>query len=466
MEQPFETPVNPTPKPKKGPSVMKKIIVITVLILGMLIPLGFIQGTIVERQGYKNSVVQEIASTWAQPQTFIGPVLVIPYLRREVTMVDGKTQDVTVRDLAFLLPDHYRFDGKLKPEERYRGIYKHTVYQSDIDIQGDFSLTPLSALHVPKERMLWEQAFLLINLTDAKGIQKSPELTWNGKSLEMLPIDTPIPFSSTDTGVAVVNVPISELTAPTPLNPAMNRIPFKMKIGLKGSESLQVSPVGKQSRIQMASSWESPEFIGQMLPSTRDVSEKGFNATWDIPYFARNYPQAFVRSDNALPKLAGFNVGTSLLIPVDFYQQSERAVKYGILFLVLTFSTYFLFEVIAKHRFHPFQYLLVGCGLCLFYLLLLALSEVIGFLWAYIAGSLSIITLITLYTGAILRKAQKQLHHIIAFLLATLYTYLYVLLQLEDLSLLFGTIGLFLVLALIMYITRNIDWYEDTSCPT
>lgn len=438
------------PEKNKPKSIMWKVFTIIGLTLLLLIPLGMIGGVIGERQVNQDKVELDISQTWGGEQSLLGPVLAIPY--KTVISQDAQGQKkVEIRNVAYLLPQQYQVDAKIAPEVRDRGIYQSIVYRSGLKAQGTFSLKALQQLNIASERFLWQQAYVCIGIPSTNGIEKRPDLTWQNKPLEMLP------------GIGDASFLGTGLYAPVTLDPTQDNMPFRLNIALRGSKSLMLAPLGKQNTLTMDSSWTSPSFVGSLLPTTRAVSKQGFNARWDIPYFARNYNQAFIDTIHIPQQLTASTVGVQLLTPVDSYRQTDRAIKYGLLFLVLTFSTYFLFEIIGKHRFHPFQYLLIGLAISLFYLLLLALSEVIQFMGAYVAASVGIIVSITLYSKAILRSAGKFPPLLIGSLLTVLYTYLYVLLQLEDLSLLFGALGLFVVLSLIMYLTRHIDWYSEQT---
>jgi inner membrane protein len=442
-------------KPSKHRPIMLKIGVIVILILGLLIPLSMISGVISERQSHKDEVTGAIADTWGKGQLIIGPILVVPY-KAIHSGGGGEVEKQISTEFAYLLPKEYRVKSNLKSSIRYRGIYKSVVYTSNLDDDGKFDLNDLRELKIAEDAFVWKDAFVIISVPQPKSIQSPPTLKWADKFIDVLPGTH---------GVGLFDV---GLYAPVNCDPAEKDIPFSIKLSLKGSDSFSLAPIGKQNKLEISADWPTPSFTGGILPSNRTITHDGFSALWEIPYFARSYPQTFVATADSANQigrkpLEDSRVGVSLYSPIDFYRQADRATKYGILFLTLTFATYFLLEIIAKCRLHPFQYLLVGCALCLFYLMLIAFAEVIGFNKAYILASVSVIGTITLYSQAILGKVRRHFQFVIAGLLALLYGYLYILLQLEDLSLLFGTIGLFIVLAVIMYVTRNIDWYSEQA---
>ncbi|MBK8190050.1 MAG: cell envelope integrity protein CreD [Vampirovibrionales bacterium] len=435
---------------RKARSVIWKVLLIGALILMMLIPLALIASIIDERKNTRDKVVDEIAQTWAGEQRLTGPVLVAPYLSTIASKDDkGRKKTQSIRKLAYLLPEQYEVRAHLMPQVRYRSIYQSVVYRSQIEIQGRFNPRALDELRLPPNSVLWSQAFVTLGIPSVKGLETRPDLQWRGKAVEFLP------------GVNGADFAGGGLYAPVAVSADAGDMPFKATLSLKGSQSFWMSPIGKQSRLIVTGDWPSPSFVGDTLPTTRAVKGKTFQASWEIPYFARSYGQAFTLSGNMEVFLYNSNVGVRLLTPIDAYRQADRAVKYGVLFLALTFSTYFLFEVVCKRRIHPLQYLLIGLALTLFYLLLIAGSEVIHFGWAYLIASVAIIALITLYSKAILGASKREAPLIIGGLLTALYAYLYILLRLEDWSLLFGALGLLAALAAIMFVTRHIDWYNE-----
>lgn len=210
--------------------------------------------------------------------------------------------------------------------------------------------------------------------------------------------------------------------------------------------------------VRIQSKWNTPSFDGAFLPDKRTIDKDGFSATWTILHLNRNFPQQW--KDNEY-LIADWSFGVDLLFPVDQYQKSYRSAKYAIMFIALTFLTFFFSEVLNKIRVHPIQYLLIGFALCIFYSLLISLSEHIGFGLAYLIGSIAIITMITAYSASILK--DKILTALVSFILIALYVFLFTILQLEAYSLLMGSIGLFIVMSVIMYLSRNVDWYSPIS---
>ena len=441
--------------------VILKMMAIAALVLSLLIPLLMVQGVIDERHDRKFEVDEEIAQTWAGRQTVVGPFIVVPYktVEEKEREVNGKTvtANVTQWHELTLLPDTLTAAVTLKPEVRHRGIYDTTVYTSQVVLKGHFDPKPLTTLGIKPADMAWHKARLVVGIPSVKGINKRPELSWQGQPLELEP--GTFNHGGIGTGLsAPLNLASWEKSTPATGSPAS----YQLTLDLKGSQAFGIAPVGKQSHLSMDSTWPSPSFMGNTLPNQRHVTPSGFTAAWDIPYFARDYGQVWLDETVSASTAAGqFNqssVGVELFNPVDFYHQCQRAAKYGILFLVLTFATFFLFEVLSRASMHLFQYMLVGFSLCLFYLLLVALAEVVGFGWAYGCAASATVLTISMYTKAILGPIKPKGHWLVLGLLSLLYGYLYVLLQLEDLSLLFGTLGLFVVLVTIMYVTRRIDW--------
>lgn len=241
---------------------------------------------------------------------------------------------------------------------------------------------------------------------------------------------------------------------------ASRSLTLEVPIQIKGSQGFRIAPVGKESKVNMTSSWLSPGFEGNVLPQDHSVTEQGFSAHWTAsPYSRKVDPEKYQGDLSVLAQdLADSSFGVDLVMPVDTYQQVTRSVKYGVLFVLFSFLVFFLFEVIQKLRVHPFQYLLVGGGLSIFYLLLLSFAERISFGLAYVIASVATIALISLYSASTLKSARRGL--LMAALLTLLYIFLYLLLSATDYTLIIGSVSLFIALAAVMYVTRKIDWYQ------
>ncbi|MBF0227781.1 MAG: cell envelope integrity protein CreD [Desulfobacterales bacterium] len=341
------------------------------------------------------------------------------------------------------LPKELNINGTLYPEIRYRSIYETVLYNAKLTIEGSFSYPDSNELSILQENILWHNASISLGISDMKGIKESIAAKINEQEIFMNP------------GINPTDVMASGVSCKIMLPVNSKDISFKFEINLNGSEEINFIPVGKTTNISINSTWNSPSFTGEFLPVKRNIDEKGFTAEWKILHLNRNYPQQWVESSYQIYTSA---FGVKLFIVADIYQKSMRTVKYAIMFILFTFTGFFFSEIINKKRLHPIQYLLIGFTIIIFYTLLISISEHINFNIAYLMSSASIILLITGYSKGIL--GSKYLSLTVFGMLTVLYGYLYIVLQLEDYALLMGSIGLFVVLSLIMYVTRNIDWYS------
>lgn len=424
-------------------SVGFKLFFSGILILILLIPLMLVEDLISERQYRQAAVIEEIGQIWGRSQRLVGPMLAVPY---RIMWKDDNEQVHTEQRLAWFLPDELQINARVEPEIRHRGIFEAVVYRLELEVAGKFSPPDFTAWKIPAADIIWEGAIVSIPISDTRGIHENQHFNWDEQTLEFL--------SGTGSGSYFhqglhVRLPLS-------LSQETRSHNFSFKLRLNGNESVQFVPIGKRTVVNLSSTWPDPSFRGEFLPVQQTVNETGFTATWQISYLARSYPQQWYDTKTA-DQLSETAFGVTLLIPVDFYQKTERAVKYGILFLFLTFLAFFLFEILSTLRIHTFQYLLVGAALIMFFLLLLSLSEQIGFSQAYLLAAIAVISLIGAYAGKILASWQRTL--LLSSLLTGLYAYLYILLHLQDYALLLGSVGLFLILASVMYFTRNVDWY-------
>lgn len=422
-----------------GRSATFKLFTICLLILALLIPSSMVKSMIREREARKQSVVNEVSAKWGRAQTVTGPVITVPY----AAYVEGRKGKTTkVIRYLHLLPDTVNIKSRITPHVRSRGIYEAVLYNTMIDIDGSFSHLPIDELRIPSENIIWPGAFVSFGITDMRGIKEQIRGTFGGTSLSMEP------------GVETHDVFQSGVSAPVRLDGSRKLYPFKFAMNLNGSRQMHFAPVGKVTSVSASSDWKDPSFDGAFLPVERSISPEGFSANWRVLHLNRDYPQYWKGGGQ---NLSASTFGLKLFKPVDVYQKSMRTAKYALMFIVFTFLAFFISEVMNRMRVHPVQYLLIGLAVIVFYTLLLSFSEQIRFGAAYLLSSGATICLIGGYAKAILKNRYAAL--MVGGVLVILYAYLYILLQLEDYALLMGSVGLFTVLGVIMYLTRKIDWY-------
>ena len=436
-------------KRRFGDSLAVKLLTIGFLILLLLIPLMMVRSLVAEREGRRTAAADEVAASWGGEQVLGGPVLTVPY---RVRWIDNEGKTVEATQVGVFLPERLRVEGELRPERRRRGIFETVVYRADVRIAGAFRRPDLAGWDVAARDVLWEKAAVSLGVPDPRGIRQGLVLRWGERELPFEP--GPGDAQIWRSGVRAAVPELGESAAGA-------AIPFSLAFGLNGSRRLSVLPFGKETVVRLRSSWPHPSFAGAFLPETRTVSDRGFDALWRVSWFGRGYPQQWrasdgvsVGPDNTIDASA---FGVELFIPADGYQKTERSLKYGVLFIALTFLAFFLCETFNPFAVHAVQYLLVGFALCIFYLLLLSLSEVLPFGAAYAAAAAATVLLIGAYGAAALRGWRRGA--LVGGVLAVLYGYLWCLLRAEDRSLLLGSVGLFLILALVMYLTRRIDWH-------
>jgi inner membrane protein len=405
-----------------------------------------IKGLIHERENVQNDAISEVSAKWGENQTISGPYISIPYYKyvKEYSKKDSVEKLVLIKENIHILPSELSIDGIINPESRYRGIYEIVVYNSILHIKGKFNLSEMNELDIAKENIQFDKAYLSLGISDLRGIEKQITLSWNDKTYSFNP------------GVVSDDIIVSGINANVDLDSKDSMLyEFSLSIDLKGSQLLYFTPVGKVTDIRMASSWSNPSFNGSFLPDTREVSDTGFVAGWNVLHLNRNYPQMWTGSNYSVESSA---FGIDLLLPVDSYQKSYRSIRYAILFIAFTFITFFFIEVLQKIFIHPVQYILVGIALVVFYTLLLSISEYLNYNVAFIISAVATILLIAGYLKAILKSNKLTL--LISGILFILYAFIFVIIQLQDFSLLIGSVGLFVILGLIMFYSRKIDWYN------
>ena len=428
-------------------SITIRLITIGILILLLLIPVTMVRDLIRERENRQKDAIREISAKWGGEQTITGLVLSVPYYINSKVYddKDNSYKLVRTKEYAHFLPDQLIIEGDISPEMRYRGIYEVIVYNSSLHIQGTLPHPDLTDWKIKNEDIVWDETFVSFGLSDLKGIQENITINCNDTEIDLNP------------GIQTSDVIYNGLSSRIPLNSkdtVKSLLNFSLYININGSSSLFFVPLGKSTLVTLNSTWKNPSFDGAFLPDNREISKDGFTANWNVLHQNRSYPQQFLGSIRGINQSA---FGVNLFVPVDEYQKSMRSAKYAVMFITLTFLIFFFVQILNKVRIHPIQYIIVGLALCVFYTLLIALSEHISFDTSYLISSVSIITMITLYSYSIAKNSR--LTKIIGGILTLLYLFIYSILQMQDYALLMGSIGLFVVLGIIMYLSRKIDWY-------
>ena len=461
-------------------SIVLKLVVIFFLTLLVLIPLNLVNDLIQERKNREVTVSSDISTKWGQSQVVSAPVIAVPYKYVEESVEkDAKGKEAVVRttveDWIFLLPEHTHVNVNVNPEYLKRGIYESVVYNSKLDMKGTFSKIDLESLDISKDAVNWSQAKLVLGIEDVKGISITPNLDFAGKSYPMK-MNSKLFRLFTNNLVADLKLTGEEGVASS----------FQIRYELKGSKSLNYLPLANQTKLNVSGEWGSPSFNGGFLPDNREVQDSSFIAEWNIPSFARKLPQQWTgesriydfhdlslseESIDYLPELkttvaANANlistdkdmVQVNFLPEVNNYQKTTRVAKYGILVIILTFASLFFTEIIKNQRIHIVQYILIGAAMVLFYSLLLAISEHLGFNTAYFVAALATIGLIASFIHLITK--QRNTAFLFAAILGLFYTFIYVLMQLRDYSLIVGTIGIFIILAVLMRVSTKVNWFQ------
>jgi inner membrane protein len=451
-------------------SIMVKLFSIGFLILILLIPSSWIQDMIVERQQRAEQVMTEVADKWSGSQTISGPVLVIPYRKHEV--IDHGKDGKEIREhveKAYFLPEELNIVGTIKPETLHRGIFDAVVYESPLEVNSAFTKPDFKGLSIADDMVNWKDAYMIFGITDLRGISENPTFTLGNNVLGAEPSNNigititrgrsegeseyynPVEqrMSQSSNGIIV------KLNWETPPVFA-EKEQVKIKLNLKGSRRLDFVPAGKTTTVKLSGPWADPSFDGEFLPATRVITADGFTASWKVLHFNRPFSQQWTEDNQ---QLSGADFGIKLLIPVDQYQKSIRTSKYGVLVILLTFIALFLVEITQKIRIHPFQYILIGAALTIYYTLLLSFSEHVGYNIAYMISSLATVVLISSYSISFFRSSKLTL--LFFLLLIIFYGFIFVIILQQDFSLLLGSLGLFLIVGLLMYFSRKVNWYSE-----
>ena len=421
----------------KKESVALRILIVGCLIILLLIPLFMIQALIAERQINRNVSIKEISKSWAGPQTIAGPILTTITLGEKINKEGNK---VETKKRNFYLPENLSVEAKVIPEKRYRGIYSAIVYKTDLKIKGKFSNQNIKEiLSDPSAK----ESYLSFNINDPRGIQQDVIVKWNNIQQTITP------------GLKDKNIFTNGFHSDILIDKEQPDSVFEINLTLSGVDELNFVPVGKNTELKVSSTWNDPSFTGNFLPANREISEKGFTATWNVNHFNRQFPQEWSQSTYDIFK---DKFGVKFYIPADEYQQTMRSSKYGLLLIIFTFVSFFLVEVFSGKAIHPIQYLLIGLALIIFYSMLLAISEYLIFQYSYLISGVLVISLISLYTRSVYKNRTIVMS--ISAMLILFYGFVYVLLQMEDYSLLLGNFALFLILAAIMFFTRKVNWFD------
>jgi inner membrane protein len=429
-------------------SVSLRMVVVGFMTLVLLIPVAMLNELVTERAELRAAAAADIMRGFGGPQLVAGPVLMIP---ARAVSIDANSRTVTDTRLN-LLPELLDIDASLDPEVLYRGIHEVPVYRAQVRVSGILRIPDDDAGDASLE-LQRRNAFLALALTDAGATRSAPVLRIEGREV---PLEAGGSLQAGWPPHMIARV--GDIVAAAEPGARLN---FEIDLDFAGGESLHVLALGDTTNVSMRSAWPSPSFTGRYLPHEREVRDDGFTAAWTLSGLGRPLPAHW--REGTLDASIGVTsaVGVELYNPVDLYQKTQRATKYAILFIGLSFVAYFLFETMGRLRLHPMQYLLVGFANALFYLLLLSLAEHIGFGAAYFMSAAASIVLIAGYSLSVLRNAARA--GVMAAMLAGLYLFLYLVLQAEDYAMLAGAVGLWIILGAIMYLTRQVDWYRPRA---
>jgi inner membrane protein len=417
----------------QGSSLVGRALMLAVLTLLLKIPLGMVGGVIADRQSYEGEAINNVRDSWGRAQTFVGPMIALPYRPANSSWTRALT----------LLPEKLTIDGNVMPAQRRRGLFAVTVYTASLDVVAEFDTKAVRDLLAEGDWVDWEATRLTLGLSDTKSITPTT-VDIDGQQVDWA-ADKPTPLAS--------------LQAPFAVAALANRniVTVHFKVVFAGSGNLSMIPLGRRTEVSIASPWPSPSFMGRYLPMSQSIDKDGFSAKWSVSSLGRGYGQLWDGVNATEPPartVLESAFGVTLLNPVDAYRETDRAIKYGVMFIALTFAAGLMFEFVGGTRPSLAQYGLIGLSLCVFYLLLLSLAEQIGFGLAYLVSAAAIVAQAAIYNWAL----QRRLLPAVAFgaILAGLYGGLYGLLQLEDVALLAGSLLLFAVLSLAMWFTRNL----------
>jgi inner membrane protein len=456
-------------------SVLFRLGIIGFLTLVLLIPSVLIQELIQERQNRQEDVIKEIADKWSGSQLVQGPVMVLPY-KTLVQQKDsaGKLSVEEVISNIYILPETLNISSKTTPEERHRGIYDAVVYNASVKVNGKFSVLELQKSGINPDQVQWDKVKVAIGLSDLKGLKNNPVIKLADQQYQVEPDFTSLKLFSHNL-IILPNLSKERNTA----------LPFSFDLDLRGSDALNFLHLGKSTVVKVEGKWNNPSFTGRYLPEDRQVSETGFSATWKMPFFNRPYPQQWVAENTILntviqdkakdsaPKSAtsasaAINgdlqtndayFGVNFKLPVDQYQKTMRSAKYSVLVVLLTFLSLFFTELLNKKKVHLLHYVLIGAAMVIYYALLLAFSEQVGFNSAYLIASIATVGLVSSFLATLLKNKKPAL--LFGSILCVFYAFIFIIIQLQDMALLVGSVGLFITVAVLMFLSTKIDWTKE-----
>lgn len=419
-------------------SITGKIISVGFMGLMLIIASWMISSTVSARQESWNQIRKGLVASWGEPQDIVGPILRVPV---KIEQKDRNGQVTYEPSVAWFLPEKLVLDGTFATELLRHGICKTSVYSTDLKIEGAFPANIAAVLAQHSMRPDWDQAKLIVGVSDLRGIKSSPALDWGGEKLSLQPTTENVDMKGGVLEARLAREPRGEIA-------------FSAAMKIRGSQQVAFMPMGKTTAVALRSTWKSPEFIGPFFPDAKSVGPAGFTAAWSIQDVNRSIPQYWFGDAR---DFRASRFGVDFAVPVDYYRATTRAVQYATMFIFLTLVVFFFVEFFLKQRLHPVQYLLVGAGIVLFYLLLLSLAEHLSFPLAYALAAAAVVGVIGSYTHWIFKR--RSVTAFVGGILSALYSFFYTLLQMEEYSLLLGSAGMLGALVLIMYLTRDFEWY-------
>ena len=440
-----------------------KFFLVGALILLLAVPMLFVWLLIEDRSDRADQVAREVASSWGGRQVITGPYLIVPFTRSETEVVDGQTVIREVRSYRILLPETLTVDVDAQSQELRRSIFRVPVYRADVAFDAEFAAMSADAIASDGDRLDLENAVLAMTVSDVRAFRAPVALQLDGRGERMFEPSLGL-FADASTrsssGHGAFNME-SGIHVRLGTGAANQPIKARFTLDIAGSDSLLLAPGARETVVSMVSDWPHPSFTGSFLPTSREISGTGFEASWQVPHLARSVPTTWEWGEGGINALSNASFGVRFFQPVDVYQITDRALKYALMFIAVAFLTVFAVEMSSDVSIHSVQYIFVGLALLVFYVLLLALAEQIGFLWAYIAAATATSLLVAVYIAGVIADRMRALM-VFGFLLV-LFAFLYLVLRLEDYAFLAGAVFGFVVLATVMLVTRRVDWSSSAK---